>query len=437
MKNKVIILIIVILNLQFFSGCGVKREKELDAVTITFWHSFVASTHPALKELIIKFEDEYPNIHVKAQYIPTGDALVQKLVTAVQSKTVPDISWIHSDFLDKLVLAGAIYDMDEFISGANGLSQEILDDIFPALLQSASWRGTMYAMPMEATSLALLYNRTAFRKAGLDPDSPPQNWDELQKYSKILTIDENHDGIYDQYGFYVPVFPASGSLSIWMVLQWTPFLWQAGGRIINTEQNNVLFNSDAGVQALTLWKNIYDELNLKTFTLSHDMGFAAGRLAMILDGPWNLPRYRNIKELDWAVAPLPAGPVQRATYLAGEHLAIFRQSGNPAEAWTFIKWILQPEIQAMFSIQSGYLPVRKSVLTLRSYQDYLETDPYLRAFVGQMQYARGRQPVDYFHTEMNQIIAETIEKVILGGGDPKTELDKAALESNQLLRSKH
>ncbi|NUM73244.1 extracellular solute-binding protein, partial [candidate division KSB1 bacterium] len=58
--------------------------------TLTFWHSFVASTIPALEELIEKFEASHPGIEIKAQYVPTGDALVQKLITAIQSQTAPD-----------------------------------------------------------------------------------------------------------------------------------------------------------------------------------------------------------------------------------------------------------------------------------------------------------------------------------------------------------
>src|SRR5512140_1328565 len=80
-------------------GCGRKEQSSSGKVTITFWHSCVSSTVPALNELIAKFEQEHPTIEIKAQYIPTGDALIQKLITSVQSRTAPDISWIHANFL--------------------------------------------------------------------------------------------------------------------------------------------------------------------------------------------------------------------------------------------------------------------------------------------------------------------------------------------------
>jgi multiple sugar transport system substrate-binding protein len=415
-----------------FTGCGRTGEKSGGRVTITFWHSFVASTIPAVDELVKTFEADHPGITIKAQYVPTGDALVQKLVTAVQSNTAPDIAWIHSDFIDKLVQSGAITRMDDFIYGNDSLTGAEIADIFPSLLQSACWRDTLYALPMEATSLALVYNRGLLRAAGFD--HPPATWDELRRYARALTTDQNRDGTPEQYGFYVPIFPASGDLSIWMTLQWYPFLWQAGGEEISADQSRVLFNSDAGIKALELWKGLYDDMNFSRFTIAHDIGFASRHLAMVMDGPWNLPRYRSMKDIDWAVAPLPAGPNGRATYVAGEHLAIFRQSAHPREAWTFVKWVLRPEIQASFSMKSGYLPVRRSTLSLKVYRDFLAGDPAMKAFVDQMTTGKSRRPLDYHRMEVNHFLAEAIEKATLGKMDPKTVLDDAAARSNALLR---
>ncbi len=432
MRFKITILICIFVSLSHLFYCS--KSQDQNKITVTFWHSFVASTFPALEELLTKFESENPDIHIKAQYIPTGDALVQKLITAIQSQTAPDISWIHSDFIQKLVEARAIYPMEEFINGSDGLTDETLNDIFPPLLQAAKWRDTLYAIPMEATSLALLFNRDLFRQAGLDPNHPPENWNELYEYALKLTVDKDDDGKIDQYGFYVPVFPASGALSIWMVLQWSPFLWQAGGKFINSEQTEVQFNGEAGVQALTFWKKLYDAMDFRTFSLAHDLAFFSQHLAMVMDGPWNLPRYRKLKNVDWAIAPLPAGPAKRATYLAGENLAIFKQSRYPHQAWKFVKWILNPEVQEMFSIKSGYLPVRKSVLKLESYQNYLDMDSRLKAFVDQMQYGQGREPINYFRVEINQTIAKAVEKSLAGGMDPKAALEEAAIKSNELLQ---
>ncbi len=415
-------------------SCGGENKNDASGkTTLVFWHSFVHSTIPALNELIAKFEEEHPDIKIKAQYIPTGDALIQKLITAVQSNSAPDISWLHSDYFEDLVGADAIYKMDDFINGENGISQEEIDDIYPALIQYSKWRGTLYSLPMEATNIALLYNKEMFRKAGLS--GPPSNWDELYEYSKKLTVDNNGDGINDQTGFFVPIFPAAGPRGGWMVWQWMPFLWQAGGDYINEEQTAVLYNSEAGVAALEIWQKLYRDLKLETFTSDFDVVFASNRLAMALDGSWSLPNYKNLlKNVDWAFAPLPAGPDKQATIVGGEYLSIFKQCEDPDAAWKFLKWIIRPDIQAFWSMKSGYLPIRHEALNVPEFQKYLEENPNLKVFVDQMEFGYAMKQIDYGALEINRHVAEAIEKATIGKQDAQKALNESAKKSNDILK---
>lgn len=430
-KNSRIVLAGLLLAFTF-SGCGVGSQDGV--VTIRFWHSFVASTRPALQKLIERFEEEHPGIRINAQYVPTGDGLVRKLMAAIQSGTAPDLSWVHSDFLGNLVQADAIYPMAEFIEGPNGMSEEEMADFFPATLQAAHWRDTLYALPMEATLLSLIYNKDYFREVGLDPNRPPATWDELREYALRLTNDTNADGRMDRYGFYVPAFPADGPLNLWMVLQWSPYLWSAGGYIINEDQTEVLYDSEAGVQALTLWRDLYEQQGRPATSMTHDAEFIGGQAAMIMDGPWDLPGFRKLEHIDWGVAPLPAGPEAQVTYLAGEHLAIFKSTEHRDAAWTFVKWVTRPEVQAFFSRESGYLPVRQSTLELPEYQAYLAEDWALKSFVDQMSLGRSRRPIDFHHVEINHHIATAIEQSLVGRADPREALQASAERSNALLK---
>lgn len=419
------------------AGCGSDSTgSSSDTPTITFWHSFTQSTRPALERLIDRFHEEHPGIRVDAQYIPTGDALAQKLVTAVQSGSAPDISWIHSHYLEDLVKADAVYEMSHFMDGANGLTQEELDDIYPALIEYASWQGTMYSLPMEATNLGIIYNKTLFEEAGLDPERPPQTWDELREYSRRLSVDENGDGRYEQIGFFVPAVPSSGPQGAYMMWQWTPFLWQAGGNLVNEEQTEILWDEEAGVEALTLWSSIYETQNQRTFTSEDPLTvMASQQIAMMLDGPWNLPRYAELfSQFDWGVAMLPEGPEKRATVVAGEYLAIFKQSENPDAAWDFVKWMIQPEIQAFWSMESGYLPIRQSVVDVPEFQSFLEDNAPQRAFVEQMEFAQAQRPIDFHTMRIQRLLAQSIEQATVGGQSPEVALRASAQEANALLR---
>jgi len=289
---------------------------------------------------------------------------------------------------------------------------------------------------MEATNLALLYNKDMFKAAGLDPEKPPRNWDELYTYSKKLTIDKDGDGRIDQTGMFIPVYPAAGPLGSWMVWQWEPFLWQAGGDVIDSAQTKVLYNSPEGVRALEYWQKIFRELKLNTFTSDADAAFASGRLALLMDGPWNLPRFKNLlKNLNWAFAPLPAGPVKQATVVGGEYLAIFKQSKNPDAAWKFLKWLIKPDVQAFWAMKSGYLPIRHAVLNVPEFQQYLKENPNFAVFVHQMEFGNAQKPIDHGGLEITRNMAEAIEKATIGNIDAKRALDEAAEKSNKILKA--
>jgi len=179
--KHIVIFTVTILIATYFSGCSNSKEKR---TTVVFWHSFVATTIPALNELVARFEKEHPNIKIDAQYIPTGDALVQKLITSIQSGNAPDVSWIHADFLDKLTESDAIYPMHHFIKGENGLTDQEVNDFFPQLLGAFSYKNTLYALPMDATVLALVYNKNHFRAVGLNPNAPPKHGMSLEHILK-------------------------------------------------------------------------------------------------------------------------------------------------------------------------------------------------------------------------------------------------------------
>lgn len=435
MKFRIFLGSLILSTSLLFIFCSSDSNKDEGRVQITFWHGMMASSVPALNDLIKKFEELHPNIKVNAQTIPNGDAGIQKIMTSLQSNTTPDVSWIYADYMEDLVLSDAIYPMEEFINGENGISKEDLEDIYQSLRTYASWKGTLYSLPMEATNLALIYNKDMFKAAGLDPEQPPKTWDDLYEFSKKLTIDKNKDGNFEQVGFFVPVFPSSGSRNGWMVWQFRPFIWQAGGEIIEADQSKVIFDSKEAISALSLWQKLFKEQKLSTFTSDFDMAFVSKQLAMAMDGPWSLPRYKDLmKNLNWAFAPLPAGPSKQATIVGGEYLAIFKQSKHPNEAWQFIKWIISPEAQAQWAMSSGYLPIRRAVAKIPEFQKYLSENPNYKVFVDQMEVGQAERSIDYGGMQITRYLGEAIENVTLGKGDPREELTKSAAKSNKILK---
>lgn len=424
--------LVAILVAVLLTGCGTGDDGSESGVELVFWHSLISSATPALDTLVSEFEAAHPHIRVRTQYVPSGNAFVQKLVSAVYSGNAPDVAWNYARF-EELAQADAIYSLDEW-EGSDAVPDATWEDVFPPLRQLASWRGTRYGVPFEATSLALLYNKDLFRAAGLDPERPPRTWDELRTYVRRLTVDEDADGWPEQVGFLVPIHPASSALDGWMVWQWQPFLWQAGGALMDTAQTQVLFDREAGIEALAFWKELYEGQGLHRFASEGETAFASQQAAMILDGPWNLHRYPDLlADIDWGIAPLPAGPVRRATNVSGEFLVVFKQTEHPEAAWTFVRWMLRPEVQARWAMQTGYLPVRRSVLEREDFQQYLAARPNYRVYVEALEYGRAQRPIDVHGARIIRHVAEAVEQATVGEQQPELVLRRAAEKANRLL----
>lgn len=63
------------------------------------------------------------------------------------------------------------------------------DDFNPSILHIVEDdQENVYGVPVGGYSLGLIYNRTLFERAGLDPDSPPRTWEELAEYAFEISL---------------------------------------------------------------------------------------------------------------------------------------------------------------------------------------------------------------------------------------------------------
>ena len=59
---------------------------------------------------------------------------------------------------------------------------------------------------------------------------------------------------------------------------------------------------------------MYQEDHLASFGMDYEPAFASKQLAMALDGPWNLPRWKQIPGLNWMICS-----IARRAGKAGDH----------------------------------------------------------------------------------------------------------------------
>jgi len=365
--------------------------------------------------LIPEFEKKYPNIKVELEVYP-HDEYLPKMMAEFAAGTLPDVMKQMDVQIIAMVKAGLFRPLDEFIKDEKiGINK---DDFFPACwkLPGLVYNGKTYGIPIDFLTFALYYNPELFKKAGLDPDKPPKNWDELFSYAQALAK-------VTTYGFSIPGWD----------MPWFNFLYQAGGTVwewVGGEAVGPAFNKPPGVESLRFladmihkYKIAYPNIWGETPPLTL---FAKGELAMLIDGPWQIaaikmdfPEFVGV----FRTAPVPAGPAGPGNCLFGSAFGVSAFTKHPREAWLLVREITSAENQRNWAIKAGISPPsRKDV-----FSELIGTEPRFKAFVVEPEVARTEFYIEKFPAFRDIIISELQSvynpKIMK---DPKEALDDAA-----------
>jgi multiple sugar transport system substrate-binding protein len=152
-------------------------------------------------------------------------------------------------------------------------------------------------------------------------------------------------------------------------------LYQLGGSYLNEDLTAPAFNSEEGVKAM----QFVADLILKEQVVpppggGFTDGFVSEKYAMAFDGPWRFGNWVNELGLDVETVIHPKNPDtgRQDTIVYGNTLQVMKT--NPEEqsaAATFLMWFLGKEMNARWSIETGYLPIRVDSAQTEEYQKFL------------------------------------------------------------------
>lgn len=211
----------------------------------------------------------------------------------------------------------------------------------PAILSVAQdLDGNIYGLPHDAYGLGLMYNRELLAQAGLDPDSPPQTWDELRDYA--ITIVDELDGVD---GFNLR---NEGGLGGWMMVT---MMYSFGGdaeQFIDGEWR-ATYNNPAMVEALEYLHTLLHMDGVSTPDITgwgnfpQVQDFAAGKVAMTIAAGDTLKwMVGNMEDFDVGVTGfgrLPDGGANAT--LGGGTVWLYNPKSDPdvlAEAVKYNVW---------------------------------------------------------------------------------------------------
>jgi sn-glycerol 3-phosphate transport system substrate-binding protein len=158
--------------------------------------------------------------------------------------------------------------------------------------------------------------------------------------------------------------------------------------------------------------------------------FIQGKVASVFQTTSFTPTAVGLLKFDWAFVPLPAGKGGNAITLGGGNFAI-TSSATKAEAEAagkFLQYITSPHIAAEFYMETGNLPVRKSVLGLPQIAEFHKKNPNYARMMDQMAYGKAAPSTTKNIRDVFNRMNDVISRIILKGDDAKKTLDAATKE---------
>jgi multiple sugar transport system substrate-binding protein len=152
---------------------------------------------------------------------------------------------------------------------------------------------------------------------------------------------------------------------------------------------------------------------------------------MDVTGPWALSGYPDI---NYGVQIMPEFPGGSHATIAGPDMwVMFDNDGHGEAAWQFMQWLTAAEQVKADAMESGHLPIRNSVVTPSFLKAFDQKFPGEGLFAQNLTNVTKARPVITSYDQISRIMAEAVVKVMLGQGDPKSSLDDAANQVNQVL----
>ena len=384
-----------------------------EQVTLTFLRAGTDAEKKAFWDKVIAdFETANPDIKIEYQECSYGDDFETKLNTGFASGTAPDVIDFTLASMGTRVPLGQYAALDDYAANWDGK-----DDYMQSALNLGMINGKLYGIATQPDVRLLIYNKELFETAGLDPNSPPTTWEELEEYHKKLVIKEG-DAV-TQTGLSVPT---SGSNQQHYL---TIFLLANGEKnLVDEDNNTVLCNSEKTIEAAEFLKKLEDEGVIFWDSSSSDNNpFGKGLAGMT---------YANTTDFNaWNQGALAgkialAAPIKKekpATFCGMGFMFMSGETSHPDEAWRFMEYVASAETMWTRYEMLGVPPVRESLK-----ERYIEQDPEPNAAIySSIECGTGSPKVAYSNVVYNAV-NDALERIAYGVEDPKTALDTAAQE---------
>jgi multiple sugar transport system substrate-binding protein len=345
------------------AGCAGSNSSSTssnpdDGTQLTMWVR--SATDQFSQRLVDTYNQSHKN-HVALTVIP-NDNYLAKVGTAAGSRSLPDILASDVVYTPNYTKQGLFQDISADIKALPYNA-----NIAKSHLDVASFEGKTYAVPHKLDSSVFFYNKDLFKQAGLDPEKPPKNFDEIHEFAKKITA----------LGNGITGFDLAGSCGGCGVYTLFPYAWADGASVLSDDGKKVDINNDPFKKIFTLYKQLSDENLVDSSDKTQDgstwpNNFLAGKVGMLPLGSPIVGDLLKQTKFQWGVTALmsPDGG-KTSTFIGGDVAGISATSTHKAQAWDFLKWTLEESQQVEIIAKNGDLPARTDL----SGNKYTGADP--------------------------------------------------------------
>jgi multiple sugar transport system substrate-binding protein len=355
---KVAVGVVLVLSIMLISAARATAAPAHATVTISLasWTTG-AVEGKALKKLIADFETRYPTIKVNYQIINGDYPTVMK--ARATAGTLPDVFYMNSDVAQEFIRTRQLLPLDFLAQDKSyGLNQ-----FYPSLLDGYRWRGHLYGIPKDYSTLALWYNPTMFRAHGIS--KAPTTWAEFASDACKLT-----DKPKKIYGASLSADPA----------RWLAVAYAYGANLFNKGLTQATIDSPVAARSLDLYAGLVkkgcaarpDQVGASWNGESYGRQFAA----MTIEGNWMTPvMHDQYPSTPYKIAPLPRGPQGAGNIEFTAAYSLSARTHHKAQAITLLKFLTGQAGMTDWVKINSYIPSRRDVKPLAYMQPFLEEVP--------------------------------------------------------------
>ncbi len=408
---------------------GSGTDTTAAPVEIEFWHALGGTLGDTLLGIIDEYNAAQSKYVIKPVTIGSYSEIDQKLQAAFAAKTTPAL--VAGGSADTFYKKGLVETFEDYMPADYNKA-----DIVGGFMDAATRDGKMVFAPAYGTSQVLYYNAAVLKEAGYGEENL-SSWQSLEAMKdKVTGINTNKDSI----GYVWEPMWGSGNMA--------DAVSSAGGKFISDDGKTVLINDPAWVEVLDQFRSwIHDDKSMKIYSggqgweywyktmddwvYGKALGYTGspGDYAIALEAVKKAVGEGHKNEFAVAVQPgwkdnPPAPYFSSLMYYIpkGENLSDDQKKG----AADFVNYATNTANTAKFSIGTGYVAVRKSVLDLPEYQEYLKSNPDADVALKQIDEYAVPEFLDPTGGAITKALSEAVDQIQIENIPAKEALDAAA-----------